>query len=82
MLSITGLASWTLNIFAALSAAAGTEIDWRNLTGMTEPRLYGDILVLPVDAFATGLPHSGSTREGSKDALVRHMFGGSWKGGW
>jgi hypothetical protein len=80
VLTITGPAGWTLTIFDALSRAAGTPITWHNLTGLREPRLYGDILVLPIDAFATGLEHSGSTLKGSPDALVRHGFRGSWKG--
>jgi hypothetical protein len=81
VLAITGPRGWTLTIYAALSAAAGSNITWHNLTGMREPRLFGDILVLPIDGFATGLPHSGSTREGSPDAMVRHGFSGSWRGG-
>jgi mannosyltransferase OCH1-like enzyme len=81
VLAITGPRGWTLTIYAALSAAAGSNITWHNLTGMREPRLFGDILVLPIDGFATGLRHSGSTLEGSPDAMVRHEFSGSWRGG-
>jgi hypothetical protein len=81
VLAITGPRGWTLTIYAALSAAAGSNITWHNLTGMREPRLFGDILVLPIDGFATGLPHSGSTLAGSPDAMVRHEFRGSWRGG-
>jgi alpha 1,6-mannosyltransferase len=80
VLEITGPAAWTVQVFKALSDAEGTEIGWRNITGMREPRLYGDILVLPIDGFATGLKHSGSNRWGSPDALVRHWLKGSWRG--
>jgi alpha 1,6-mannosyltransferase len=80
VLEITGPAAWTVQVFKALSDAVGTEIGWRNLTDLKEPRLYGDILVLPIDGFATGLRHSGSDRSGSPNALVRHWLKGSWKG--
>jgi alpha 1,6-mannosyltransferase len=80
VLEITGPAAWTVQVFKALSDAEGTEIGWQNLTDLKEPRLYGDIWVLPIDGFATGLPHSGSDRRGSPDALVRHWLRGSWKG--
>ena len=77
VLDLTGPRGWTLTIFAALSTAAGANITWHNLTGMREPRLFGDILVLPIGRFATGIPHSGSALEGSPDACVRHGFIGS-----
>lgn len=80
VLEITGPAAWTVQVFKALSQTAGTEITWRDITGLKEPRLYGDILVLPIDGFATGLRHSGSDRWGSPNALVRHWLKGSWKG--
>jgi alpha 1,6-mannosyltransferase len=79
VLEITGPVAWTVQVFKALSDAEGTEIGWRDITGLREPRLYGDILVLPIDGFATGLKHSGSNPHGSPDALVRHWLMGSWR---
>lgn len=81
VLDITGPAGWTRVIYKCLSEAAGSPIDWRNITGLRSPRLYGDILVLPIDAFATGLAHSGSSLRDSPQTLVRHLFGHSWRGG-
>jgi alpha 1,6-mannosyltransferase len=80
VLNITGPAAWTPVVFDFLSQAVGARVDWRNLTGMISPRLYGDILVMPINAFTSGVPHSGSV-DGSPDALVTHSFGGSWRGG-
>ena len=76
----TGPVIWTTTVFEALSDAAGEPITWHNITGMTSPLLYGDILVLPIDAFVTGQPHSKSTLDGAEDALVRHTFKGAWRG--
>jgi len=81
VLDITGPAGWTEVVFEFLSKAAGEEIGWRNLTGIGRPRLYGDILVLPIDAFASGVPHSGAGSSGGEGALVRHQFQGLWRGG-
>lgn len=78
VLGITGPAAWTEVIFDYLGFAVGSQITWQNLTGMREPRLYGDVLVLPIDGFASGLPHSGST-DGQGTALVKHQQHGSWK---
>ncbi len=36
----------------------GTRIDYRNMTGMTEARLFGDVLALSIGDFGTGQPHS------------------------
>ena len=81
VLDITGPAGWTRVVYKFLSQAAGAPIDWRNITGLRSPRLYGDILVLPIDAFATGLDHSGSSLEDTPQTLVRHLFGHSWRDG-
>lgn len=75
----TGPVIWTTTVFEGLSAAMGEPITWRNITGIKSPRLYGDILVLPIDAFGTGQPHSKSTLNGAEDALVRHQFKGAWR---
>jgi alpha 1,6-mannosyltransferase len=43
-------------------------------------RLYGDILVLPIDAFSSGVGHSGAVASpGDKVVLVTHNFQGSWR---
>ena len=75
----TGPVIWTTTVFQGLSAAAGEPITWENITRIESPRLYGDILVLPIDAFGTGQPHSKSTLHGAEDALVKHQFKGAWR---
>ena len=59
-----------------LNTVAGAPMTWKNLTGMREPRLYGDVLVLPIDVFATGVPHSGAS-----EGVVKHQFAGAWRSG-
>ncbi len=47
---------------------------------MTEPRLFGDVLILPITSFGAGLPHSNAGNIDDEAALVQHLFAGSWKG--
>lgn len=84
VLGMGGPAGWTEVLYEHLSEAAGKQVSWEDLTGMREPRLYGDTLVLPIDGFATGVPHSGATypAENYTDAaMVLHQFSGGWKAG-
>jgi alpha 1,6-mannosyltransferase len=81
VLDITGPAGWTETVFQYLNEVSDEPISWRNLTGMREPRLYGDVLILPINGFATGVPHSGASREVAKDSFVKHHFAGAWRNG-
>ena len=82
VVEVSGPVIWTKAVMNIMSEMTGTTIDYRNMTGMKEPRLFGDVLVLPIDGFGTGQPHSNSNREGKGNAYVRHMWKGSWKHGW
>lgn len=85
VIQISGSFIWTSAVMEALSEATGTNVNYLNLTGMTESRLFGDVLMLPIDGFGVGQPHSNSTRDGNQgpgDIYVRHQWKGSWKHGW
>lgn len=83
ILKITGPTAWTNVVLRQIGINVGEIIDWRNITGLQEPRLYGDILVMPINAFGAGQEHSGSDRSAtSEDMLVKHQFHGSWKDNW
>ena len=82
VIDVSGPVIWTRAVMQILSEATGTKVDYRNLTGLTEPRLIGDVLVLPIDGFGTGQPHSNSKTDDSGNAYVRHIFKGSWKHNW
>ena len=80
VIQVSGPVIWTHAIMEAMSEATGTEISYVNITGMTEPRIIGDILVLPIDGLGAGQPHSNSTRDdniGPGDVFVRHQWKGS-----
>ncbi|KAF9871981.1 alpha-mannosyltransferase och1 [Colletotrichum karsti] len=82
VMNSTGPAAWTDVVFQHLQTVEPSLTDIRNLSYMKAPTLYGDVLVLPIDGFGMGQVHSGSTHDGSipRDALVKHLFGGSWRG--
>lgn len=84
VMNSTGPAAWTDVVWEYLRRAAPEKLKTlRDLSGMTAPRLYGDILVLPIDGFGMGQPHSKSTNDGSipAAAYLRHNFRGSWRDG-
>lgn len=55
----------------------GVEHNGDELNRLEEPRLIGDVLVLPKDRFGW-LPHENS--HGKEFAFVEHLFIGSWRG--
>lgn len=77
---VTGPGIWTTVVWESLSeAVGGAKLDYRNVSGLKEPTLFGDILILPIDGFGTGQRHSGSFRDGKTEAtLVEHSFSMRW----
>lgn len=65
-----------------ISEATGFVVDYKNFTGMKEARHFGDVLILPIDGFGTGQPHSNYRSDGGDDVYARHMFRGLWKHSW
>jgi mannosyltransferase OCH1-like enzyme len=55
------------------------KFSFRNLKNLKEPKLIGDIYVLPITAFSPGLNRMGSKSINDSQAKVQHLFAGSWK---
>ena len=81
VLFTTGPVQWSKTVYSYLSASTGTEVTHRNFTGLKEPKLVGNVMILPINAFASGLGHSGSSKQISNDTLMWHEFRSSWKSG-
>ena len=79
ILETTGPASWTTIVLEALSRSAGRPISFPDVSGLKEPTLFGDILVLTIDGFAGNVPHSGAGTH-PEWSLIRHGFAGTWRG--
>ena len=85
VIKVTGPKIWTSVIMETLADLTGEPVDHRNFTGITEPKLLADVLVLPINGFGTGQEHSNSTRiDGytNPDAMVQHLWKGTWKHNW
>ena len=79
VLDTTGPGLFTEAVFEGLSYSTGTNFTWHNVTGLLTPKLVGDILILPINAFGSGQAHSNSGSPEEDTALVEHLFRGSWK---
>ncbi|KAK9415783.1 hypothetical protein SUNI508_10083 [Seiridium unicorne] len=80
VLKATGPVAWTEIIFQDIQRQTPEIQSLQDLSRMEEPRLYGDILVLPINGFGSGQPHSGSARWFTpKEALVTHHAKSSWR---
>lgn len=79
----TGPMGWTDVVWEQLQLYDAALTDLTNLSGLWEPRLIGDILILPINAFGMGQDHSNSSpadRPVPDATLARHWFHGSWRG--
>ncbi|KAJ2986498.1 hypothetical protein NUW58_g5000 [Xylaria curta] len=85
VMTSSGPAAWTDVVLEQLKEIDPTVTDVTDLSGMkpTGPRMYGDILILTIDGFGMGQPHSNSTNDGTipEAALLKHKFRGSWRNG-
>lgn len=79
----TGPALWTASVIKYLRGRGYHNVSYSDFSGLREPKLMDDILILPIDAFGVGQPHSNSSEsaEESPDALAQHLFSMSWRHG-
>lgn len=77
----TGPGLWTDSVFDYFNSPLQEfgPTDWQNFTGMTEPGLFSDVLVLPITSFSPGVDTMGAKSESDPLAFVKHHFAGSWK---
>lgn len=80
IMNSTATALWSETIFHELQLVDAENLtELSDLSGLREPKLYGDILVLPIDGIASGVPHSNASVGIPEMAIVRHHFSGSWR---
>lgn len=79
VLFTTGPMRWSQEVFPYLSSTSDTEVTHRNFTGLKEPRVFRGVMILPINAFASDLGHSGSRISVTNETLVWHSFQGAWK---
>jgi len=68
----------TTGVLKSLSSTLNLEIGALNISAVTEPRLIGDVLVLPDYSFANAMNEAyGDSDKGQR--FVTHHYAGSWK---
>ncbi|KAK4499415.1 hypothetical protein PRZ48_009929 [Zasmidium cellare] len=80
VLESTGPRVFTSAVLEALTARTGKPVTYKELSYVDSPRLIGDVLILPISAFASGQDHPASKPWGNEEQLISHH----WKGfeGW
>ncbi|KAK3615145.1 hypothetical protein LTR22_027546 [Elasticomyces elasticus] len=78
---LTGPRIFTQAILEAMGEQVGHRVVDEDIMNLTGPKLIGDVLVMPINAFGTGQSHSGSGLGGNADQLISHHFQGfqTWK---
>ncbi len=80
VLVTSGPAALTTAFFDYASNLTGNNVTYKNFTKITEPKIVGEVVILPIQAFGAGhqVQWAGLKQDGSQ--LVHHYFAGSWKG--
>ncbi|SPJ85627.1 related to alpha-1,6-mannosyltransferase HOC1 [Fusarium torulosum] len=80
VMSTTGPFAFTKVLMDYFKEVSGEEHNGDELDRLAEPRLIGDVLVLPKDSFGW-LPQQNTHKKGDPSILVEHLFIGSWRDG-
>ncbi|KAJ5776548.1 uncharacterized protein N7511_001559 [Penicillium nucicola] len=76
VVDVTGPQAMTRALFQNLELEMGVPMGRDNITNITQPTLFQDVLVLPDAAFAAG---QGGWPKDRGPYLVEHHYAGSWK---
>ncbi|RYP75708.1 hypothetical protein DL771_002195 [Monosporascus sp. 5C6A] len=79
VVNATGPIAWTEAVMRGIGAVDPEMTHPGNLSGLSEIRYFGDIMVLPIEGFMANVQRVA----GGEDhfGLVTHDFQGAWKGG-
>ncbi|KAL6453024.1 OCH1 Initiation-specific alpha-1 [Candida maltosa Xu316] len=73
----TGPGIFTDTVFEYMNSIL--HVDWKVFTGMEQPIVIDDVLVLPITSFSPDVNQMGAKSSDDEIAYVKHMFSGSWK---
>ena len=76
VVDVTGPKIMTVSILKSLGQLLDRTVDDRDFSGIKQPKLVGDVLIMPGNAFAA-TQNDYPTDQG--DVLVTHHYEGSWK---
>ncbi|KAH7413069.1 hypothetical protein BKA64DRAFT_557059, partial [Cadophora sp. MPI-SDFR-AT-0126] len=78
LMDATGLGVFTDAVMESLSYAMGRKVEWSEVQDLQEPKLFGDVLILPINGFGSGQMHSHSSDPNYGDVLAQHHSDKSW----
>jgi hypothetical protein len=78
VVDLTGPRRMTRSILKSLNATLGDQFDERSIAALYEPKLVGDMLILPGYSFSLSANHYKPEHK-QGPALVTHHYEGSWK---
>ncbi|KAH8589030.1 hypothetical protein B0O99DRAFT_637904 [Bisporella sp. PMI_857] len=78
VVDLTGPRRMTRGILKSLKATLGDKFNEEDIAGLSEPKLVGDVLILPGYSFALSSNHY-KPEDTQGPALVTHHYDGSWK---
>lgn len=78
VISLTGPRVFTSTVFQYLSEKTGFHMYGDEVSGLKEPFLLGDVLIQPVNGFASGQLHSDSGTSDDPTALLSHRWMSIW----
>jgi mannosyltransferase OCH1-like enzyme len=78
VMTTTGPYAWTQAFMDYFKNVTGVEHNGDEMDSMEEPRLIGDVLVLPKDSFGW-LPHENTHPIDDPIVLVQHLFISTWR---
>ena len=79
VLESTGPPAFTDAVLQYLREELGDSFSIDDIIGLTQPTLFGDVLIFPAGAFMPGSGHSNSGSVDDNSVLVEHFFQGSWR---
>lgn len=78
VVDFTGPRRFTTAIFKSLKATLGGPVDENAIANLYQPKLVGDVLIMPGYTFANG-SNTYADRSRLGPTLVTHHYAGSWK---
>lgn len=82
ILEVTGPDALTQSFFDYASDVTDSNVTYHNFTKITEPRLIGEVVILPIHAFGAGRQGDGAEgKQSDGTPLIHHYSAESWKTG-
>lgn len=78
VIGLKGPRVFTTAVLEYLSDCTGLRMTGDKISGLKQPALLADALIVPVNGFASGQQHSQSGTADDKTALVSHKWMSSW----